>query len=218
LLKKLPEKLIHFNFLSPIVLPQVTSVQTATAACTAAVSACNSLQKNVTSAMQACKQDPSALTSKLKSLTNNLNDATSVANKINSLLGTSGFIKRAPSTTCAGVAADANTYTTTLAANPAATTLPSLAANVINAGTVTCTDADKAALTSVASAIAAQVVAIAQQISTVQANLAGELRPISINQLKTFQGQHNIPTLQMIKHALYCRDMMRYVDLKKIKN
>jgi hypothetical protein len=155
----------------------VTSFQAASAACTAAVSACNSLQKNVTSAMQACKQDPSALTSKLKSLTNNLNDANKVADKIKSLLGASGFVKRAPSTTCAGVAADAKKYTDTLASNPAATTLPSLASDVINAGSVTCTDADKAALTSVASAIADQVAAIVQQIATVQANLAGEQKP-----------------------------------------
>ena len=157
-------------------LPQVNSLLNVSSGCTAAVAACNKLQSSVTGAMQACNQDPSALTSKLKSLNTNLNDASKVAAKISALTGATGrkAVKRAPSTTCSGVAADAKLYASTLNDNPAAINLPTLASNVIDAGAVTCSDADKAALTSVAATVSALVDSIKLQIATVQSSLEGK--------------------------------------------
>jgi len=158
-------------------ITQVNSFLNVSTTCTAAVAACNKLQASVTSAMQACNQDPSALTSKLKSLTNNRNDATKVATKISALTGAKGLghglkvVKRAPSTTCTGVAADAKLYSSTLSDNPAATNLPTLASNVYDAGAVTCSDADKATLSTAAATVSAQIESINLQITTVQSSL-----------------------------------------------
>jgi hypothetical protein len=151
-------------------------------ACTAAVLKCNQIQKTVPATMHSCNQNPSALLSKLNSLTTNKADADKVQKKISALTGKSSGLKalnkRAPSTTCTGVANDVNNYLTTLNANPAATTLAALAADIYNAGAVTCSASDLATLNTAAAAISSAITAIEQQITAVQASIQGEERTL----------------------------------------
>jgi len=153
----------------------VSSMSNVSSACTAAVLKCNQLQKTVPSTMHSCNQNPSALLSKLKTLDTNKADAQKVQKKISDLTGKSSSsglkAKRAPATTCTGVANDVNNYLTTLNANPAATTLAGLAADIYNAGSVTCSASDLATLNTAAAAISSAITAIEQQITAVQASI-----------------------------------------------
>lgn len=157
-------------------LETVTAMFGVSSACRASVIGCNRVQQSVPATMHSCNQDPTALLSKLSSLTTNKADADKVQQKIAELTGTPSSMKamnkRAPATTCTGVASDVNTYLTALSANPAATTLAGLAANVYNAGPVTCSASDLATLNTAAAAISSAITAIAQQISAVQASIA----------------------------------------------
>jgi len=153
----------------------VNTLANVSANCTAAVAKCTKYQQAVPSTMQACNQNPSALLSKLSSLTANQGDATKVQAKIASLTSGSGKMavnKRAPSTSCTGVASDAATYIKTLNDNPASTNLPTLASNVYNAGSVTCSASDIASLNTAAASIATAIAAIVQQIAATQASLS----------------------------------------------
>jgi hypothetical protein len=155
----------------------VSSMSNVSSACTAAVLKCNQIQRTVPATMHSCNQNPSALLSKLNSLTTNKADADKVQKKISALTGKSSSglkAKRAPATTCTGVANDVNNYLTTLNANPAATTLAALAADIYNAGAVTCSASDLAALNTAAAAISSAITAIEQQITAVQASIQGD--------------------------------------------
>ena len=102
-------------------------------ACLTVYGTCSKYQDDVPPAISACDQNPSALNSKLKSLTQNQNLVNSVQAAL-AALATKVYAKQSiPSYTCADVVSFTNQLLDLMENNPASTSIADVAEKIINA-------------------------------------------------------------------------------------
>ena len=166
------------------------SLATKSQACLAAFSTCRKYQDDVGSAISACDQSPSGLTSKLKSLTTNknlVNDAqAAIASKVKQLkqLVVPDNTRQAAVLACTDLLTNTQDMVDAMKENPASLEVGNLAEGVVNISkVVTCSAADIAQLQSLDSSISEAEVLIADELDNVQSSLEGKSPFTIVNML-----------------------------------
>merc|ERR1712130_1084976 len=139
--------------------------------CTSAFGKCRKYEDGAIPAIMACSQSTSQLTAKAATLKANNDSLTSAKTKMSSLAGSttsSGRRIRAVATTCAEVISKATTLSSLATEFPTSSKISTMAKEISDAGTITCTDAEKTSMTSQVTSMESAISSVSTAYESVQ--------------------------------------------------
>jgi len=147
---------------------EAKAVSTALKACTKAFSTCRKFEDDASTSIASCSSDSSKLTQKAQTLQTNSDSVKAATAKVDALTANSSRRAERAASSCADVLKYAKELAKVASNFPASPMVQTIAEKITGAGSVTCSDSEKASLKAVSTELTVAVTTIENALEAVQ--------------------------------------------------